>query len=90
MPIQPSEKINQLVDHLFRQESGKMIAILSRLLGLQNLETAQDIVQDTLVQAMNTWSYGHIPDNPSAWLYKVAKSRVSKGILTPCSSQNRT
>lgn len=53
-----------------------MIAILSRLLGLQNLETAQDIVQDTLVQAMNTWSYGHIPDNPSAWLYKVAKNKA--------------
>ena len=47
--------INQIVDHLFRHESGKMIAVLSRLLGLQNIEVAQDIVQDTLLQAMNTW-----------------------------------
>ena len=53
-----------------------MIAVLSRLLGLQNLETAQDIVQDTLLQAMNTWRFKTIPDNPSAWLYRVAKNKA--------------
>jgi RNA polymerase sigma factor (sigma-70 family) len=68
--------INQLVDHLFRHESGKMIAVLSRLLGLQNLETAQDIVQDTLLQAMNSWSYNTVPDNPPAWLHRVAKNKA--------------
>ena len=68
--------VHQTIDHLFRQESGKMVAVLSRLLGLQNLETAQDIVQDTLLQGMNTWSYGSIPDNPSAWLYRVAKNKA--------------
>lgn len=68
--------VQQLVDRLFRHESGKMVAVLSRLLGLQNLETAQDIVQDTLLQAMNVWSYGILPDNPSAWLYRVAKNKA--------------
>jgi RNA polymerase sigma-70 factor (ECF subfamily) len=53
-----------------------MVSVLSRLLGLQNLETAQDIVQDTLLQAMNTWSYKGIPENPSAWLYRVAKNKA--------------
>jgi len=53
-----------------------MIAVLSRLLGLQNIEIAQDIVQDTLLQAMSTWSYKSIPDNPSAWLYRVAKNKA--------------
>ena len=53
-----------------------MVSVLSRLLGLQNLETAQDIVQDTLLQAMNTWSFNGVPDNPSAWLYRVAKNRA--------------
>jgi RNA polymerase sigma-70 factor (ECF subfamily) len=71
-----NKKINQLVDHLFRHESGKMIAVLSRLLGLQNIEVAQDIVQDTLLQAMTTWSYKEIPENPSAWLYRVAKNKA--------------
>ena len=68
--------VSNLVDHLFRHESGKMISVLSKLLGLQNLETAQDIVQDTLLQAMNTWSFKTIPDNPSAWLYRVAKNKA--------------
>lgn len=68
--------INQLVDHLFRHESGKMVAVLSRLLGLQNVETAQDIVQDTLLQAMNTWRFKGIPENPPAWLYTIAKNKA--------------
>lgn len=67
---------NQLVDHLFRHESGKMIAVLSKLLGLQNLQVAQDIVQDTLLQALRTWSYNSRPDNPAAWLYRVAKNKA--------------
>ena len=53
-----------------------MVAVLSRLLGLQNLDMAEDIVQDTLLQAMNTWGYNGIPENPSAWLYRVAKNKA--------------
>jgi RNA polymerase sigma factor (sigma-70 family) len=68
--------LNQTIDHLFRHESGKMVAVLSKLLGFQNLETAQDIVQDTLLQAMNTWGFNGIPENPSAWLIKVAKNKA--------------
>jgi len=71
-----NKNINQLVDHLFRHESGKMIAVLSRLLGLQNIEVAQDIVQDTLLQAMSTWGYKAVPDNPVGWLYRVAKNKA--------------
>lgn len=52
-----------------------MISVLSKLLGLQHLDKAQDIVQDTLVQAMNTWRFNGLPDNPSAWLYQVAKNK---------------
>lgn len=70
------DNISQLVGHLFRHESGKIVSILSRLLGLQNLETAQDIVQDTLLQAMNTWAYKGVPDNPSGWLCRVAKNKA--------------
>ena len=66
------ENVNKIVDHLFRHESGKMIAVLSKLLGLQNLQTAQDITQDTLLQAFYTWGYKGLPENPSAWLVRVA------------------
>ncbi|HEU4859092.1 MAG TPA: sigma-70 family RNA polymerase sigma factor, partial [Chitinophagaceae bacterium] len=74
--MQQQKNIKQLIDHLFRHESGKMISVLSKLLGLQNLETANDIVQDSLLQAMNTWRFKGIPDNPSAWLYRVAKNKA--------------
>jgi RNA polymerase sigma-70 factor (ECF subfamily) len=67
---------NKIVDHLFRHESGKMIAVLSKLLGLQNLQAAQDISQDTLLQALYTWSHKGLPENPTAWLYRVAKNKA--------------
>jgi RNA polymerase sigma-70 factor (ECF subfamily) len=70
------ERFKKTVDHFFRHESGKMIAVLSKLLGLQNLETAQDIVQDTLLQALRTWSYKGMPDDPDAWLYRVARNKA--------------
>jgi len=53
-----------------------MVSVLSKLLGFQQLDTAHDIVQDTLLQAMNTWSYSGLPDNPPAWLYRVAKNKA--------------
>jgi len=74
--VQLSSTIQKTIDHLFRHESGKMVSVLSRLLGLQNLETAQDIVQDVLLQAMNTWSYNGIPENATGWLYRVAKNKA--------------
>jgi RNA polymerase sigma factor (sigma-70 family) len=71
-----SSNVHQTLDHLFRHESGKMISVLSKLLGLQYLETAQDIVQDTLLQALHTWSYNGMPDNPQGWLYRVARNKA--------------
>src|SRR5687767_4167675 len=72
--MQPS--IHQTIDHLFRHESGKMIAVLSKLLGLQQLYMAEDIVQDTLLKAMTTWPYNGLPDNPTAWLHRVARNKA--------------
>jgi len=71
-----SQNINQLAGHLFRHEAGRMAAVLARLLGSDRLQTAEDIVQDTLVKAMETWRYNGVPDNPSAWLYRVAKNKA--------------
>ena len=70
------DPIHQTINHLFRQESGKMIAVLTKLLGLQHLQAAQDISQDTLLQALHTWRIKGLPENPKAWLYKVAKNKA--------------
>lgn len=53
-----------------------MSSVLTRLLGFENLETAEDIVQDTLLQAMKTWPFKGIPENPAAWMYAVAKRKA--------------
>lgn len=73
--VSPS-RVNKLVDHLFRHESGKMVAVLTKMLGIENLDVAQDVVQDTLLKAMRLWSFNGIPDNPPAWLYTVAKNKT--------------
>lgn len=70
------QQVNQIIGHLFRYEAGKMAAVLTRLLGFQSLDLAEDIVQDTLLTALSVWKYKGIPENPPAWLYKVAKRKA--------------
>lgn len=53
-----------------------MVAILSSAFGFANLDIAEDIVQETLLAAFNHWSYGALPDNPEAWLMRVAKNKA--------------
>lgn len=65
----------QIIDHLFRHHSGKMIAVLTRIFGLSNLEVIEDAVQDTFIKASISWRKG-VPENPEAWLTKAAKNRV--------------
>ena len=74
------QQVNQLIGHLFRHEAGKMASVLTRLLGFQSLDLAEDIVQDTLLKAMTTWKFKGIPENPSAWLYTVAKRKAIDAI----------
>jgi RNA polymerase sigma factor (sigma-70 family) len=69
-------EVNQLVGHLFRHEAGKMAAVLTRLLGFEHYELAEDIVQDTLLKAMSAWKLRGAPENPSAWLHTVAKRKA--------------
>jgi RNA polymerase sigma-70 factor (ECF subfamily) len=68
--------VSGLVDHFFRREAGKMVAFLSRMVGLARLDLAEDVVQDTLCRALESWSMQGLPDNPSAWLMRVARNRA--------------
>ncbi len=68
--------VHKTIDHLFRSESGKMVSVLTRLFGFSNIEQAEDIVQDTILKALEIWKWGKIPDNPQAWLYKAAKNKA--------------
>ena len=68
--------VQKLVAHLFRVEAGKMTSLLTRIFGLHQIEIAEDIVQESLIAALNQWSVGEIPDNPSGWLLQVAKRKT--------------
>src|SRR5579872_5645593 len=72
----PEQSAQQLVDHLFRHEAGKMIAVLTRVFGIHNLELVEDTVQETFLKALQVWKFGTMPDNPSAWLMQVARNRT--------------
>src|SRR5207237_4668860 len=63
-------------DHLFRRESGRMVATLTRIFGVHNLALAEDVVQDAFCRALEVWKFRGIPENPSAWLMATAKNRA--------------
>jgi RNA polymerase sigma factor (sigma-70 family) len=69
-------KVGSIVEHLFRQDAGKVIAILTGIFGLRNLELIEDAVQEALLKALRQWSYGTIPKNPSGWLVRVARNHA--------------
>ena len=52
------------------------MAVLTKLFGPQNLQLAEDVVQDTLLQAFNNWKINGLPQNPSAWLFTVARNKA--------------
>ena len=62
--------------HLFRRESARMVAALTRVFGVHNLALAEDVVQDALCRALEVWKLRGLPDNPSAWLMTTAKNRA--------------
>jgi RNA polymerase sigma-70 factor (ECF subfamily) len=63
-------------DHLFRRESGRMVAVLTRIFGVHNLALAEDVVQDAFCRALEVWPIRGVPENPSAWLLMTAKNRA--------------
>lgn len=63
-------------EHLFRHESGRIVAALTRIFGVHNLELAEDVVQDAFYRALEVWKARGMPENPPAWLMTTAKNRA--------------
>ncbi len=61
-------------DHLFRRESGRIVAALTRVFGVHNLALAEDVVQEAFCRAIEVWRFRGVPENPSAWLMATAKN----------------
>jgi len=67
---------HELIPHLFRTEYQKITAVLCRLFGIEHIEIAEDITSDAFLQAAETWGLHGMPENPTAWLYTVAKNKA--------------
>jgi RNA polymerase sigma-70 factor (ECF subfamily) len=63
-----------LVEHFFRHESGRLVAVLTRSLGVRRLALVEDVVQAALVQALETWARRGVPEDPAGWLYRTARN----------------
>lgn len=66
----------ELIPHLFRTEYRKIVSVLIKLFGIDHIEIAEDIVSDSFLLASELWSLKGLPDNPTAWLYTVAKNKT--------------
>ena len=51
-----------------------MVATLTRIFGLEHLSLAEDVVQESLARALQTWPFGGVPQNPSAWIMRTARN----------------
>lgn len=70
----------QLIPHLFRTEFRKITAVLCKVLGIEHMEAAEDLASETFLTALETWTFKGIPENPTAWLYSVAKNKARNHI----------
>jgi RNA polymerase sigma factor (sigma-70 family) len=67
-------EVSQVVEHLFRHESAKMVATLAGIFGIQNLSLAEDVVQEALARALQTWPFYGVPKNPAAWIMRASRN----------------
>ena len=59
-----------------RRESARLVSVLTRVFGVENLPLAEDVVQETLASAFEAWSYSGVPEHYSALLTTAAKNRA--------------
>ena len=70
----PRADLEGLIDNLFRRSAGQIVSYLTRLLGPEHLELAEESVQEALIRALQSWRYSEIPNNPGGWLFQVARN----------------
>src|SRR5258706_10119287 len=71
---EPFGEVSQVVEHLFRHEAGKMGATLTGIFGIEHLTLAEDVVQEALARALQTWPYYGVPKNPAAWIMRASRN----------------
>src|ERR1700722_8218099 len=65
-----------LVEPFFRHEFGRLVAVLTRSLGVRRLDLVEDVVQAALAQALETWARRGVPEERAGWLYRTARNQA--------------
>lgn len=67
-------EVRRTIDAVWRIESARLIAALARM--VRDVGLAEDLAQDALLAALESWPQSGVPDNPDAWLMATAKHRA--------------
>ncbi len=70
------QPVAPLVEHFFRHEAGRLVSVLTRIFGWRNFDLVEDMVQDTLADALQSWRVRGVPNNPAGWLHRIAKNKI--------------
>src|SRR5271163_4924181 len=74
MPERSSEQIRELLDSLYRVDSGRILATLIRLLG--DFDLAEEAMHEAFAVALSLWSTSGVPGNPRPWLISTARFKA--------------
>ena len=69
-----TEQIRELLDSLYRVDSGRILATLIRLLG--NFDLAEEAMHEAFAAALSVWPRSGVPDNPRPWLISTARFKA--------------
>lgn len=72
--LSTTEQIGELVDSLYRMDSGRILATLIRLLG--DFDLAEEAMHEAFAVALNLWPSNGVPDNPRPWLISTARFKA--------------
>jgi RNA polymerase sigma-70 factor (ECF subfamily) len=74
MSERSTEQIRELVDSLYRVDSGRILATLIRLLG--DFDLAEEAMHEAFAAALSLWPRSGVPDNPRPWLISTARFKA--------------
>jgi RNA polymerase sigma-70 factor, ECF subfamily len=74
MPARSTEQIREMLDSLYREDSGRILATLIRLLG--DFDLAEEAMHEAFSAALSAWPASGVPDNPRPWLISTARFKA--------------
>lgn len=74
MPERSTEQVRELLDSLYRVDSGRILATLIRLLG--DFDLAEEAMHEAFAAALSVWPKSGVPENPRPWLISTARFKA--------------